>query len=72
LGHKLVSGRAERPLALPEEVVMSITQSNPTPALALSKEEAEWLLSVLHDEDWGGLWEGVPLTQEEALRVASS
>ena len=51
---------------------MSITQSNPTPALALSKEEAEWLLSVLHDEDWGGLWEGVPLTQEEALRVASS
>lgn len=47
---------------------MSTTQSTPTPAL--SKEGAEWLLSILHDEDWGGLLDGVPVTREEALRVA--
>ena len=56
---------------LPEEVMMSTTQSTPNPAL--SKEVAEWLLSILDDEDWeGGLLEGVPVTREEALRVASS
>jgi hypothetical protein len=66
LRHKLVSGRAERPLALPEEVVMSITQS--ITAQTLTKEEAVWLLSILDDEDWR---EG-SIPRQEALRVASS